>query len=160
MEDCGFPESKQAIGCKWVYRVKYNAHGSLDRYKTRLVAKGYTHHAHTDFTKTFSLIVKVVTVRSLLTTVTSRHWSIYHLDVNNALLQGDLDEEVYMEIPKDFFQYESSTRGQKVCRLLTSLYGLKQSSRLWTIKISHSLLIHGYVQSKFYYSLFNNFACA
>lgn len=85
-----------------MYKVKYQALGKVERYKARLVAKGYSQKAELDYSRTFSHIAKMVTIRSLVALVASNHWSIYQMDVYNAFINDELLEEVYMTIPEGF----------------------------------------------------------
>ncbi|CAL2247835.1 unnamed protein product [Prunus armeniaca] len=108
------------VGCKWVFKVKRKADGSIDRYKARLVAKGFNQQEGFDYKETFSLVVKPATIHT-------------QLDVRDAILNGYLQEEVYMKQPPGF---HDSSRPQDVCRLNKALYGLKQAPRAWFQRLS------------------------
>ncbi|PNX94541.1 hypothetical protein L195_g017718 [Trifolium pratense] len=144
------PAHKQPIGCKWVFRVKENPDGTIHKYKARLVAKGFHQQAGSDFTETFSPVVKPVTVRTVLTMAVSNKWPIQQIDVNNGFLNGILEEEVYMQQPHGF---EASDK-TLVCKLNKALYGLKQAPRAWFDRLKAALIGYGFKASKCDPSLF------
>lgn len=123
------PEPHQhVIDTRWIHTVKFLPNGSVDRYKSRWVARGYTQEYGIDYAETFSPVVKSLTTRLVLHLVVTQSWQIKQLDVNNAFLQGTLSDEVYVTQPPGFVD---SDRPHHVCRLRKALYGLKQAPRAW-----------------------------
>ena len=120
------PLNRNVVGSKSVYKIKYKPDGSIERYKARLVVKGFTQEQGQDFDETFSLVVKMGTIRIVLSLAIEHGWTLSQLDVKNAFLHGDLKDEVYMEQPTGYAEQDAN---QYVCKLKKTLYGLKQASR-------------------------------
>ena len=137
------PDGCKPIGCKWVYSVKLKSDGSLDRYKARLVALGNWQEYEINYQETFASIAKMTTVRTLIAIAASQSWPLFQMDVKNAFLHGDLDEEVFMKLPPGITTCSPS----HVCHLRRSLYGLKQAPRAWFEKFGKTLHQLGFIQS-------------
>jgi hypothetical protein len=145
------PANKRIVGCKWVFTIKQTPEGRVERYKARLVAKGYSQTYGVDYDETFAPVAKMNTIRALISIASNNGWNLFQMDVKNAFLHGDLQEEVYMEIPPGFNSHK--TEG-KVCKLIKSLYGLKQSPRAWFGRFSKEVCSLGYRQSNADHTLF------
>ena len=91
-----FTEGMNVVDNKWVFRLKYNVDGSVQRYKARLVAKGFQRTAGIDFNETFNPVIKPCTIRVILTLAASYNWDIQQINLNNAFLNGDLQEIVFL----------------------------------------------------------------
>lgn len=121
------PAGKKAIGCKWLFKTKVDEKGNVVRYKARIVAQGFTQKYGVDYDEVFAPVAKQVTFRSLLTIASQRKMFVKHVDVKTAYLNGKLEETIYMRQPEGYVTGSE----RKVCRLRRSLYGLKQSARVW-----------------------------
>ncbi|XP_034674498.1 uncharacterized mitochondrial protein AtMg00820-like [Vitis riparia] len=93
------PLHKKPIGVKWVYRTKLNLDGSINKYKARLVVKGYEQMFGVDFFETFAPVARLDTIRMLLAIAAQKEWRIYQLDVKSAFLNGYLEEKIFVEQP-------------------------------------------------------------
>jgi len=128
------PRSTNVIPCKWVYKIKTDETGAVAKYKARITPKGFKQKHGVDYFEVFANTGKYKTLRVVLGLAASRDMELRQLDVPQAFTQAELEEEVYMEMPQGF-----GVDGM-VCRLLKSLYGLKQSPRNWYILISTFLV--------------------
>jgi hypothetical protein len=145
------PTDCNIIGCKWVFRVKRHANGSVDRFKARLVSKGFNQQPGLDYKETFNPVVKSVTIRTVLTIAVMQGWTLRQLDVNNAFLHGHLTETVYMKQPPGF---RNSEHPDYVCCLSKAIYSLKQAPRAWYSALKHALTEFDFLNSKSDSSLF------
>lgn len=134
------PEGKKALQNRWVYRLKEESDGSR-RYKARLVVKGFQQKQGIDFTEIFSPVVKMTTIRVILSIVAAENLHLEQLDVKTAFLHGDLEEEIYMTQPEGF---EVPGTKNLVCKLHKSLYGLKQAPRQWYKKFNEFMSNSGF----------------
>ena len=131
-ELCKLPKGKKLVGSKWVYKTKCKSDGSVERYKARLVVKGFTQQYGVDFEETFAPVARQETIRMALSLAASKGWTVQHMDVKSAFLNGDINEEVYVAQPQGF---EVSGREDHVYKLKKALYGLKQAPRAWYTRI-------------------------
>ena len=122
------PNGKRALKNKWVFKLKHGEDGQPPRFKARIVVRGYEQKKGIDFDEIFSPVVKMSSIRVVLSLAASMNLEIEQLDVKTAFLHGDLKEEIYMEQPEGF---EVKGKEKLVCRLKKSLYGLKQAPRQW-----------------------------
>jgi hypothetical protein len=115
------PKGRKPISCKWVFKIKHGVDGEIKRYKARLVARGFTQTFGVDYNKTFAPIAKFMSICCILALTAIEDMEIHQMDVKIVLLNGELEEEIYMEQPKGF-----THEGEHlVCKLHKSLYGLK-----------------------------------
>ena len=136
------PKGRNIVKNKWVFRIKKDAARKVERYKARLAAKGFTQVFGVDYYDTWAPVAKLGSIRFLLATAAQNRWPVDMFDFHSAFLNGELDsdEEVFMEQPEG---YEKSDR-KRVCKLLKSLYGLKQAGRKWYDALCHALTDIGF----------------
>ncbi|GJV65502.1 retrovirus-related pol polyprotein from transposon TNT 1-94 [Tanacetum coccineum] len=136
-----FPAGTKRVGFKWVFKTKRNSKGNVERYKSRLVAKGYTQKNGVDYNETFSSVSKKDSLRIILALVAHFDLELHQMDVKTVFLNGNLEEEVYMEQPEGF---SIDGKEKMVCKLKKLIYGLKQASRQWYIKFNDTITSFGF----------------
>ena len=117
--------------------MKHNTDGSIERYKTSLIAKWYIQRYGVDYQETFVPVAKMNSVRILLSVAANKDWALHQFDIKNTFLHGDLKDEVYMDIPLGF---DDSKSVENVCKLKKFLYSLNQYPRVWFERFTHLIL--------------------
>ena len=139
------PPGRNIVTCKWVFKVKRDAEGRVVRFKARLVARGFTQAYGVDYLETYSPVAKLTTYRVIFALAALEQWEVHGMDVITAFLLGLLDEEIFMVQPEGFER--QGMKAKMVCRLLRSIYGLKQASRVWNIQLHEFLIKIGFKRS-------------
>ncbi|KAJ9565636.1 hypothetical protein OSB04_001602 [Centaurea solstitialis] len=136
----------RAVGRKWVFKKKPDVDGNVHTFKARLVAKGFMQTHGIDYDETFSPVAMLKSIRILMAISAYFNYEIWQMDVKTAFLNGNLTEDVYMEQPEGF---EDPKNPNKVCKLLKSIYGLKQASRSWNLHFDERIKEFGFAKSEF-----------
>ena len=135
------PPGTKPLGYKWIFKKKMKADGSIDKYKARLVVKGYRQKEGLDYFDTYSPVTRITSIRMLIAFASLNNLEIHQMDVKTAFLNGDLEEEIYREQPEGFV---APGQEKKVCKLVKSLYGLKQAQKQWHEKFDSAMLSNGF----------------
>jgi hypothetical protein len=138
-------EAANIVSGKWVFKIKMNEDGTIDRYKARWVARGFSQRHDIDYTEIFAPVIRYSSIRMLLSLANAQGINIYGLDVSNAFARADVDEEIFVEQPHGYEQYDMDGN-PFVCRLKKGLYGTKQDARLWNQKFRKFLFSKGWRQ--------------
>ena len=128
------PPGRKTIGSKWIFKRKLESNKNV-RFKARLVAQGYAQEKGIDYSETFAPVARFSSIRVILSIAANQNWTLNHMDVKTAFLNGDLCEEIYLKEPQGY-----SSNPSKVWRLKKALYGLKQAPRSWNIRL-HTFLV-------------------
>lgn len=134
------PENAKVLTNRWVFKVKYNQNGTVDKFKARLVARGNEQRKGVDFEEVFAPVARHEVIRTLLASAVEKKMHVHHMDVITAYVQGDLKDTIYMQQPEMF---EESNEENKVCKLNKPLYGLKQAGREWNRTLDEFLMSIG-----------------
>jgi hypothetical protein len=145
------PKVRKSVGCKWVFHTKRDASGHIVRHKARLVAKGYSQVEGVDFNETFARVAKFTTISCMFTIGAAMDLEIHQMDVKTTFLNGELEEDIFMDQSQGFVQ---DGKEHLVCKLKNSLYGLKQSPKTWYQRIDMFFIDEGFFRSQADHSLY------
>ena len=137
------PVNKNIVGTKWVFKNKLNENDKVIRNKARLVCKGYTQVEGIDFEETFAPVARLEAIKMFLAFLCYKNFKVYYMDVKYAFLNGELEEDVYVQNPEGFLLLENQNH---VCKLKKALYGLKQAPRAWLSRLDNDLKKQGYIK--------------
>jgi len=133
------PMDAVPLSNKWVFVWKHDKEGQILKYKAHLVARGFSQRPGFDYVETHSPVVQLESIRALLAIAITKHFSIQQMDVKGAYLNGILKETMYMRQPKGF-----TDGSNQVCKLIKTLYGLKQSRREWNAEFNRGIKVKNF----------------
>jgi hypothetical protein len=139
------PKGKDVVSSKWLFKIKHVADGSIEKYKARFVARGFSQKEGINYEETFSPVVRYTSIRTIIALAAKMKWKLHQMDVKTAFLNGVIEEEVYIEQPQGFAVEDKKSH---VCRLKKALYGLKQAPRAWYGHIDSFLTSLVFTKSK------------
>ena len=134
------PAATNLVGCRWIFKIKRDKDGNISKFKARLVAQGFTQVYGIDYAETYAPVARYSSIRLILALASHYNWELHQMDVRTAYLNGELDVPIYMRAPDGLEPHQSDLSTDRVCLLIKSLYGLKQSGRRWHVNINQSLL--------------------
>ena len=121
------PKGKSVVTSRWLYKIKHVADGSVEKYRARFVARGFTQKEGIDYDETFALVARYTTIRIIISLVAVFGWKLHQMDIKTAFLNGKIEEEVYIEQPEGFVTHGKKTH---VYKLKKVVYGLKRAPRV------------------------------
>jgi hypothetical protein len=139
------PNSKDVVLSRWLFKIKHAAYGSIEKYKARFVACGFSQKEGIDYKETFAPVARYTSIRTIIALATKMEWKLHQMNVKTTFLNGVIEEEVYIEKPQGF---EVEDRKSHVCKLKKVLYELKQAPRAWYGRIDNFLTSLGFSKSK------------
>jgi hypothetical protein len=145
------PKSKNVVSSKWIFKIKHVSDGSIEKYKEKFVTPRFSQKEGIDYEKKFSPIARYTSMRTIIALAAKMKWKLHQMDVKTTLLNGVIEEEVYIEQPQGF---EVEDRKTHVYKLKKALYGLKQAPRDWYGRINNFLTSLGFTKSKAYSNLY------
>jgi len=139
------PEGKSVVSSKWIYKIKHATDRSIEKYKERFVARGFSQKEEIDYEETFAPIAPYTSIRDIMALPSMMKWDLHQMDVKTGFLNGVFEEEVYIERPHGF---EVKYIWTPICKLKKALYGLKQAPRAWYGRIYSFLTSLDFTKSK------------
>ena len=138
------PSTANLVGCRWVFKIKRDKDGNMHKFKARLVAQGFTQVYGIDYAETYAPVARYTSIRLIIALAAHYDWELHQMDVKTAYLNGELDVPIYMRAPEGLSLIDQPCPADRVCLLIKSLYGLKQSGRRWHANINHTLISSGF----------------
>ena len=138
------PKGKSIVSSKWLYKIKHAADGSVEKYKARFMARGFSQKEGIDYDEIFAPVAKYTSIRTFMSLASVLGWKLHQMDVKTAFLNDEVEQEFYVEQPDGFVVHSKESH---VCKLKKALYGLKQAPRVWYDKIDGFLRSLGFSKS-------------
>ena len=138
------PDGKSVVTSKWIFKIKHAANGSIEKYKAKFLARGFSQKEGVDYDETFAPVARYTSIRTIIALASAMRLRLHQMDVKTAFLNGEIEEEVHVEQPDGFVVHGKES---DVCRLKKALYGLKQAPRAWYGRIDGFLVRLGFTKN-------------